>query len=75
MIVSSCVGGGRHEHLDIIMMNEEYFAIAADIFPLPDNLGSSPEVVASMTAAVIVELTRLLMMFILPRGKSSNNDC
>jgi hypothetical protein len=64
MIVSSYVGGGRHEHLGIIMTSEKYFAIAADIFPLPDNLGSSPEVVAGMTAAVIAELTRLLMMFI-----------
>jgi hypothetical protein len=41
------------------MMNEEYFAIASDIFPLPDNPGASPEVVAGMTAAVIAKLTRL----------------
>jgi hypothetical protein len=41
------------------MTNEEYFAIAADVFPLPDNPGASPEVVAGMTAAVIAELTRL----------------
>jgi hypothetical protein len=41
------------------MMNEEYFAIAADVFPLPDNPGASPEVVAGTTAAVIAELTRL----------------
>jgi hypothetical protein len=34
-------------------MNEEYFAIAANVFPLPDNTGASPEVVADMTAAVI----------------------
>jgi hypothetical protein len=51
--VSSYVGGGSHGHLGIIMTNEEYFAIAADVFPLPDNLGASPEVVAGMTAAVI----------------------
>jgi hypothetical protein len=75
MSVSSFVGVGRHEHLGIIMMNEEYFPIAADVFPLPDNLGSSPEVGAGMTAAVIAELTRLLMMLISPRGKSSNIDC
>jgi hypothetical protein len=59
MSVSSYVGGGRHGHLGTIMTNEEYFAIVADVFPLPDNLGASPEVVAGMTAAVIAELTRL----------------
>jgi hypothetical protein len=59
MSVSSYVGGGRHGHLGIIMRNEEYFAIAADVFPLPDNPGASPEVVVGMTAAVIAELTRL----------------
>jgi hypothetical protein len=59
MSVSSYVGGGRHRHLGIIMTNEEYFAIAADVFPLPANPGASPEVVAGMTAAVIAELTRL----------------
>jgi hypothetical protein len=35
MSVSSFVGGGRHGHLGIIMTNEEYFAIAADVFPIP----------------------------------------
>jgi hypothetical protein len=41
------------------MMNEEYFAIAADIFPVPDNPGASPEVVVGMTTADFAELTRL----------------
>jgi hypothetical protein len=59
MSVSSYVGGGRHGHLSISMMNEEYFAIAADVFPLPDNPGALPEVISCMTAAVIAELTRL----------------
>jgi hypothetical protein len=59
MNVSSYVGGGRHGHLGIIMTNEKYFAIAADVFPVPDNPGASPEIVAGMTAAVIAELTRL----------------
>jgi hypothetical protein len=59
MSVSSYVGGGRHGHLRIIMTNEEYFSIAADVFPVPDNPGASAEVVVGMTAAVIAELTRL----------------
>jgi hypothetical protein len=57
MSVSSCVGGGRHGHRGIIMTNAQYFAIAADVFPLPDNPGSSPEVVVGTTTAVIAELT------------------
>jgi hypothetical protein len=59
MSVSSYVGGGRHGHLGIIMTNEEYFAIAADVFPVPENPRASPEVVVGMTEAVIAELTRL----------------
>jgi hypothetical protein len=59
MSVSSYVGGGRHGHLGIIVTNEEYFSIAADVFPVPDNPGASAEVVVGMTAAVIAELTRL----------------
>jgi hypothetical protein len=59
MSVSSYVGRGRHGHLGIIMTNEEYFAIAADVFPVPANPGASTEVVVGMTAAVIAELTRL----------------
>jgi hypothetical protein len=41
------------------MMNEEYFSIAADVFPVPENPGASAEVVMGMTAAVLSELTRL----------------
>jgi hypothetical protein len=59
MSVSSYVGGVRHGHLSIIMTNDEYCAIAADVFPVPDNPGASPRVVAGKTAAVIAELTRL----------------
>jgi hypothetical protein len=59
MIVSSYVGGGRHGHLCIIMSNEEYFAIAADVFLVPKNPGASADVVAGMTAALIAKLTRL----------------
>jgi hypothetical protein len=55
MSVASYKGGGRHRHLGIIMTNEEYFAIAVDVFPVPNNPGPSAAVVAGMTAAVIAE--------------------
>jgi hypothetical protein len=57
--VASYEGGGRHGHLGIIMTNEEYFAVAVDVFPVPNNPGPSAAVVADMTAAVITETTRL----------------
>jgi hypothetical protein len=57
--VASYKGGGRHGHLGIIMTDEEYFAIAVDVFSLPNNPGPSAAVVAGMTAAVIAETTRL----------------
>jgi hypothetical protein len=41
------------------MTNEEYFAVAVDVFPVPNNPGLSAAVVAGMTAAVIAETTRL----------------
>jgi hypothetical protein len=41
------------------MTNEEYFAIAVDVFPMPENPGPSATVVAGMTAAIIAETTRL----------------
>jgi hypothetical protein len=41
------------------MTNEEYFAIAVDVFPVPNNPGPSATVVAGTTAAVIAEMTRL----------------
>jgi hypothetical protein len=59
MSVSSYVVGGRHGHLGIIMTHEEYFSIAADVFPVPNNPGASAEVVVVMTAAVVAEMTRL----------------
>jgi hypothetical protein len=58
MSVASYEGGGRHGHLGIIMTNEEYFAIAVDLFTVPSNPGPSAAVVAGMTAAVIYETTR-----------------
>jgi hypothetical protein len=59
MSVASYEGGGRHRHLYIIMTNEEYFTIAVDVFPVPNNPGPSATVVAGMTAAVIAETKRL----------------
>jgi hypothetical protein len=59
MSVASYEGGGHHGHLIIIMTNEEYVAVAVDVFPIPNNPGPSAAVVAGMTAAVIVETTRL----------------
>jgi hypothetical protein len=59
MSVAQYEGGGHHGHLGIIMTNEEYFAIAFGVFPVPDNPGSSAAVVTGMKAAVIAETTRL----------------
>jgi hypothetical protein len=41
------------------MTNEEYFAVAVDVFPVPNNPGPSVAAVAGMTASVIAETTRL----------------
>jgi hypothetical protein len=57
--VASYEGRGRHGHLGIIMTNEEYIAIAVDVFPVPNNPGPSAAVVTGMTAAVVAETTQL----------------
>jgi hypothetical protein len=59
MSVTSYEGGGCHAHLRIIMTNEEYFAIAVYVIPIPNNPGPSALVVAGMTAAIIAETTQL----------------
>jgi hypothetical protein len=41
------------------MTNKEYFAIAVDVFPVPNNPGPSAAIVAGMTATVIAETIRL----------------
>jgi hypothetical protein len=41
------------------MTNEEYFAIAVDLFPVPNTPGASPEVLAGTKAPLIAETTRL----------------
>jgi hypothetical protein len=48
MSVASYKGGGSHGQLGIIMTNEEYFAIAVEVFPVPNNPGPSAAVVAGM---------------------------
>jgi hypothetical protein len=57
MSVASYKGGGHHGHLRIIMTNEEYFAVAVDVLPVPNNRGPSAAVVTGLTAAVITETT------------------
>jgi hypothetical protein len=37
------------------MTNKEYFSIAVDVLPVPNNPGPSAAVVADMTASVIAE--------------------
>jgi hypothetical protein len=59
MSVASYKGRSHHGHLGIIMTNEEYFDIAVDVFPVPNNPGPSAVAVAGMTAAVIAETTQL----------------
>jgi hypothetical protein len=59
MSVALYEAGGRHGHLGIILNNEEYFAIAVDVFTVPANTGPLAAVVAGMKAAVIDETTRL----------------
>jgi ABC-type uncharacterized transport system auxiliary subunit len=41
------------------MTNEEYFAIAVDVFPVSNNPGPSAAVVAGMMASVIAKMKRL----------------
>jgi hypothetical protein len=59
MSVASYEVGGHHGHLGVIMTNQEYFAVAVDVFPVPNNPVSSSPFVTGMTAAVIAETTRL----------------
>jgi hypothetical protein len=39
------------------MTKEEYFAVAVDVFAVPNNPGPSAAVVAGMEAAVMAETT------------------
>jgi hypothetical protein len=42
MSVLSYEGGGWHDHLVLIMMNDVYFALAMDVFTAPVNPGATP---------------------------------
>jgi hypothetical protein len=59
MSVVSYEGGGNHGHLGIVITNEEYFAIAVNVLPMPNNPRPSAVVVTGMMAAVIAETTRI----------------
>jgi hypothetical protein len=58
MIVSSYEGGGRHGHLGIIMTNDEYLALATEVFTAPENPGATPVHPDNATASRISEANR-----------------
>jgi hypothetical protein len=45
MSVSSYEGGGLHSHLGIIVTNNEYFAVATDVFASSANPGATATIV------------------------------
>jgi hypothetical protein len=53
--VSSYEGGGLHGHFGIIMINDDYFAVATDVFTAPTNQGGVATIVMGMRAAQISE--------------------
>jgi hypothetical protein len=59
VIVSSYEGRGRHGHLRLIMNNDEYFAVATDVFLPPANQGVAATMVVGVTAAQITETNRV----------------
>jgi hypothetical protein len=59
MRVSSCEGGGQHDHIGLIMTNVEYFAVASDVFLPSDNLGPAAKILTRMMTVQIAETTRL----------------
>jgi hypothetical protein len=58
MNVLSYKGVGRHGHLGLIITNDEYFALAMDVFPAPDNPGATAVHPENATAARIAEANR-----------------
>jgi hypothetical protein len=55
MIIYYYKGGDLHGHLGLIMMNDEYFTAATDVFPIPENPGATATIVVGMMAAHITE--------------------
>jgi hypothetical protein len=53
--MSSYEGGGLHGHLGIIMTNNEYFAVATDVFPNPENPVDMAKIVTGMMASQFTE--------------------
>jgi hypothetical protein len=59
MNVSSYKGGGRHDHLGLIMTNADYFAVATGVFLLPENPVPVATIVAGMMGVHIAEMGQL----------------
>jgi hypothetical protein len=55
MSVSSYEGGVRQDHFCLIIMNDEYLALATDVFTAPENPGAIPVHADNATAARIAE--------------------
>jgi hypothetical protein len=55
MNVSSYEGGGLYGHLALIVTNDEYFALATEVFTAPENPGAIPVHQDNATAARITE--------------------
>jgi hypothetical protein len=58
MICLSYEGGVRHSHLGLIMMNDEYFTLATDVFTAPENPGATHVHAKNATATQITEANR-----------------
>jgi hypothetical protein len=74
MSVSSYEGGGRHGHLGLMMMNDEYFALATDVFTDPDNPGATPVHPENTIAARIAEANQAHTEVIRVYGTYHNID-
>jgi hypothetical protein len=59
MLVSSYEGGGRHDHLGLIMTKAEDYAVATDVFLPPKNPGPAATIVVGITGVQIDEMGRV----------------